>query len=95
MRADTEPRRREYDKPNTGRAKSQRWHDAAVVVFSRPPYPPVWRAARAVFRFSTVSIARLDPLAYLAGMIRFFDMDDRARLPWRFYGESRSILARL
>ncbi|MGL4279296.1 MAG: hypothetical protein ACRCS0_02930 [Albidovulum sp.] len=28
-------------------------------------------------------------------MKRIFDMDDRARLPWRFYGESLSILARL
>ena len=28
-------------------------------------------------------------------MITVFDMDDRARLKERFYGESRSILARL
>ncbi|AGY32440.1 hypothetical protein GQF56_22525 [Rhodobacter sphaeroides] len=28
-------------------------------------------------------------------MERIFDMDDRARLPWRFYGASLSILARL
>ncbi|RVV98253.1 hypothetical protein EKE94_12000 [Mesobaculum littorinae] len=28
-------------------------------------------------------------------MERVFDMDDRARLPWRFYGETRSIRARL
>jgi hypothetical protein len=34
-------------------------------------------------------------LAYIAAMIRIFDMDDRARLRERFYGESRSILARL
>ncbi len=27
-------------------------------------------------------------------MKRYFDMDDRARLNERFYGESRSILAR-
>jgi len=27
-------------------------------------------------------------------MIRFFDMDDRARLGERFYGATRSILAR-
>ena len=27
-------------------------------------------------------------------MMRFFDMDDRARLPWRFYGATVSILAR-
>jgi hypothetical protein len=28
-------------------------------------------------------------------MIRFFDMADHARLPWRFTRESRSVLARL
>jgi hypothetical protein len=28
-------------------------------------------------------------------MIRFFDMADRARLPWRFTGNVRSVLARL
>jgi hypothetical protein len=27
-------------------------------------------------------------------MIRFFDMADRARLPWRFTGNVRSVLAR-
>jgi len=27
-------------------------------------------------------------------MKRFFDMDDRARLPWRFYGVAFTILAR-
>ncbi|MFP4240056.1 isopropylmalate isomerase [Rhodosalinus sp.] len=27
-------------------------------------------------------------------MSRLFDMDDRARLPWRFYGAARSVLAR-
>jgi len=27
-------------------------------------------------------------------MNRFFDMDDRARLPWRFYGATVSVLAR-
>jgi len=27
-------------------------------------------------------------------MIRFFDMDDRARLPWRFFGESLALPAR-
>jgi len=26
-------------------------------------------------------------------MTRVFDMDDRARLPWRFYGATFSILA--
>jgi len=28
-------------------------------------------------------------------MTRFFDMDDRARLPWRFFGAMRAVLARL
>jgi len=32
--------------------------------------------------------------AYTPGMIRFFDMDDRARLPWRFFGETHAITAR-
>jgi len=27
-------------------------------------------------------------------MMRFFDIGDRARLPWRFYGATVSILAR-
>ncbi|WP_372892594.1 isopropylmalate isomerase [Rhodosalinus sp.] len=27
-------------------------------------------------------------------MSRVFDMDDRARLPWRFFGAARSVLAR-
>ncbi|PWE36232.1 hypothetical protein DD563_09870 [Pelagicola sp. LXJ1103] len=28
-------------------------------------------------------------------MTRIIDMDDRARLPWRFFGAACSILARL
>ncbi|MBF9050950.1 hypothetical protein GTA62_10050 [Roseobacter sp. HKCCD9010] len=28
-------------------------------------------------------------------MTRVFDMDDRARLPWRFFGQRGSIRARL
>jgi len=28
-------------------------------------------------------------------MKRIFDMDDRARLPWRFHGATLSVLARL
>ncbi|WP_265332501.1 hypothetical protein [Stagnihabitans tardus] len=27
-------------------------------------------------------------------MMRFFDMDDHARLPWRFTRDTRSVLAR-
>jgi len=30
-----------------------------------------------------------------SGMIPIFDMDDRARLPWRFFGATLTILARL
>jgi len=33
--------------------------------------------------------------AYHAGMLRFFDMTDHARLPQRFCRENRSVLARL
>jgi hypothetical protein len=29
-----------------------------------------------------------------AAMNRVFDMDDRARLPWRFFGAAHSVLAR-
>ncbi|MEM9238908.1 MAG: hypothetical protein AAGB07_02930 [Pseudomonadota bacterium] len=32
---------------------------------------------------------------YLSIMTRIVDIEDRARLPWRFYGASRSALARL
>jgi len=28
-------------------------------------------------------------------MKRIFDMDDRARLPWRFFGASLTVFARL
>jgi len=28
-------------------------------------------------------------------MTRVFDMDDRSRLPWRFFGATHSVLARL
>jgi len=29
-----------------------------------------------------------------AAMMRFFDMDDRKRLPWRFHGAAVSLRAR-
>jgi hypothetical protein len=32
---------------------------------------------------------------YLAGMKPIFDMDDRARLPWRFFGARTTALASL
>ncbi|MEL7397928.1 MAG: isopropylmalate isomerase [Pseudomonadota bacterium] len=32
---------------------------------------------------------------YLSIMTLIVDIEDRARLPWRFYGASRSALARL
>jgi len=41
------------------------------------------------------ALASVHDSLYLAGMIRIFDMDDRARLPWRFFGASLSVLARL
>jgi len=28
-------------------------------------------------------------------MTRVFDMDDRARLPWRFFGATLTVLSRL
>jgi len=28
-------------------------------------------------------------------MTRIFDMDDRARLPWRFFGATMTVLSRL
>ncbi|MCZ7676326.1 MAG: isopropylmalate isomerase [Roseovarius sp.] len=28
------------------------------------------------------------------GMTRVFDMDDRARLPWRFFGATLTVLSR-
>jgi len=28
-------------------------------------------------------------------MEKIFDMDDRARLPWRFFGATMTVLARL
>jgi hypothetical protein len=31
---------------------------------------------------------------YLAGMTPVFDMDDRARLPWRFFGARSSVRSR-
>jgi hypothetical protein len=49
-------------------------------------------------------MARLSPLCqlacaqirdYLGAMIRFFDIQDHARLPQRFSRENRSVLARL
>jgi hypothetical protein len=33
--------------------------------------------------------------AYLTAMLRFFDMADHDRLPWRFTALNRSVLARL
>lgn len=39
-------------------------------------------------------LARKGIRAYLDAMIRFFDMSDHDRLPWRFARENRSVLAR-
>jgi hypothetical protein len=39
---------------------------------------------------------RDSPRAYISAfMKRIFDMDDRARLPWRFFGATLTVLARL
>jgi len=40
-------------------------------------------------------LARWRNSGYVKGMLRFFDMADHARLPWRFTRDSRSVLARL
>jgi len=32
---------------------------------------------------------------YTQPMTRVFDMDDKARLPWRFYGASQALIAAL
>jgi hypothetical protein len=40
------------------------------------------------------TLARVLRKEYPGTMNRFFDMDDRARLPWRFFGATVSILAR-
>lgn len=42
-----------------------------------------------------IPIDRRGIRAYEAAMIRFFDMTDHARLPWRFTALNRSVLARL
>ncbi len=41
------------------------------------------------------SLACLGGTAYIARMIRFFDIADHARLPQRFSALDRSVLARL
>jgi hypothetical protein len=38
-------------------------------------------------------LVRLAIRAYLGGMTRLFDMDDHARLPWRFYGHGLRLAA--
>ena len=43
---------------------------------------------------SLIQLATMPGKAYIAAMIRFFDMADHARLPWRFTHDSRSVLAR-
>jgi hypothetical protein len=40
-------------------------------------------------------LAAEGPAGYHNPMIRFFDIADRARLPWRFTGAARSVLSRL
>jgi hypothetical protein len=43
----------------------------------------------------TVALDNGQIRAYLTQMIRFFDMADHDRLPWRFTALNRSVLARL
>ena len=56
-------------------------------------FAPVYHQPRKPGK-SRKDIAPRNRKAYHRRMSRFFDMDDRARLPWRFYGATRSILAR-
>ena len=44
---------------------------------------------------ATRALARLDCGVYVRHMEKIFDMDDRARLPWRFFGATMTVLARL
>lgn len=40
-------------------------------------------------------LATMQDALYLRRMTRIFDMDDRNRLPWRFYGATQTVLADL
>jgi len=66
-----------------------------------PPLPPAPSARRLPRGISAKKMRGVPPLdsgaaaLYLEQMIRVFDMDDRARLPWRFFGAQHSVLARL
>jgi len=64
-----------------------------------PPSPPSRRLPRDICgQKKPGADAALDSGAaalYLRDMRRVFDMDDRARLPWRFFGAQHSVLARL
>jgi hypothetical protein len=60
--------------------------------------PSIWGRRQTVSQDHGPQGTPLEPQprkAYLTAMIRFFDMADRARLPWRFARETRSISARL
>jgi hypothetical protein len=51
----------------------------------KPPQPPPARRPGGLVRPAI--------RAYLGGMTRLFDMDDHARLPWRFYGHGLRLAA--
>jgi hypothetical protein len=40
------------------------------------------------------SLAGAGAALYSPRMTRIFDLDDHARLPWRFFGATQSVLAR-
>jgi hypothetical protein len=70
----------------------QRWPQKA------PPVTPKNNAAAAAPLLHLCTPSPLDRRAgkaYLAGMIRFFNIADHARLPARFFGMTRTVLARL
>ena len=44
---------------------------------------------------NTIPLIDSAALCICCAMERIFDMDDRARLPWRFFGATHTILASL
>lgn len=55
-------------------------------------YPLVNHKGRPVTR---LALAAKASALYFHAMMVIFDMDDRARLPWRFFGAMHTVLARL
>jgi hypothetical protein len=46
-------------------------------------------------RVTRLALAAKPSALYFHAMMVIFDMDDRARLPWRFFGAMHTVLARL